>query len=771
MRVEAEINSKKLLRKISLINVQVNTILNVKLFNALFQQLIKRELKCNPMNIQDLNLPSVAQQLIINRGIQELYPPQAEAIKAGLLAGENIVLAIPTASGKTLVAELAMLRSILVQGGKALYLVPLKALAAEKNEEFSEYQSLGIKVIQSTGDFDSNDYRLGNYDLIICTNEKVDSLLRHDVAWVNDISVIVVDEVHLIDDSHRGPTLEVVLARLKRILPTTQILALSATINNADEIAEWLEAKLIQSDWRPVKLSEGVYWDGFVEFTDGRKLRIPKKVSRYPEIDIAYDTIKKQGQLLVFANTRVSSQAAARRIGKGVYKLFPPSEKRQLAELSERILAVGEKTSLSERLAKAVKRGVAFHHAGLAPDHRKLIEDNFRENIIKCVCATPTLAAGVNLPARRVVIKSLTRYEVGVGSKHIRVLEYKQQAGRAGRPKYDTSGESIIIAKSARDQTRYLERYCLGEPEMIWSKLASETALRSHILAAIAIGYVANLTELAHWIQETFFGYQNDISQTEWQVKKVLRFLLDEGLIENQGPELWATKFGARVSQLYIDPLSAIIIRDGLRLANGSDIALKEFSYFQLIASSPDLRGLFLRKKDQKEIAQFVMDNEHHFITEVPEQWAADFEYFMMSVKTALLLQSWIEEQPEDTLIDKFNIGSGDILYITDSAKWLLYAAKEIAKLFDFKKVAKPLRELHLRVAHGIRKELVKLVKLKGIGRVRGRMLYNAGYKTIKSLKEASPRELVKIPTIGIEVVRSIKKQVGAPLTDQELKF
>ena len=722
------------------------------------------------MKIKNLDLPEEAKQLIIDRGIPSLYPPQTKAIKSGLLDGENLVLAIPTASGKTLVAELAMLKAILSRGGKALYLVPLKALAAEKYEDFQEFEKLGIKVIQSTGDFDSSDYHLSKYDIIICTNEKVDSLLRHDVKWVKDVQIIVADEVHLIDDSHRGPTLEVVLARLKKMLPYTQILALSATIFNADEIAEWLDAELVQSSWRPVKLSEGVHWNGVVGFADGRTIQIPSVSTKHPEVNIAYDTIKNNGQILVFANTRASSQSTSERISQSISRLLTPEEREKLIKLADRMLNIGEKTSLVERLVKVVRKGAAFHHAGLKPEHRKMIESNFRDNLIKCVCATPTLAAGVNLPARRVIIMSLTRYEVGIGNQPIRVLEYKQQAGRAGRPKYDSEGESIIIAKKASDTSRFMETYCLGEPEMIWSKLASESALRTHILAAIAIGYVSNLKDLAIFIKETFFGHQNDISTTEFQVKKVLKFLVDEGMIKTEGSELSATLFGRRVSQLYIDPLSAVVLRDGLKEAEKSEIILSEIAYFHLIASTPDLRNLYLRQKDQTELQRFLTDYTEGFLVETPEEWDPEYEYFLMTLKSALLLQQWIQEKPEDAIIMRFNVGSGDILYLTENAKWLLYSATEIGKLFKLKNIQSSLRELHLRVTHGIKRELVPLVKLKGIGRVRARMLFNSGYKSIASLRKAEPRELARIPTIGPEIVRSIKEQVGEPMFDQELE-
>src|SRR5947208_8923199 len=218
------------------------------------------------MRVADLGLDSRIVEILKGQGIEELYPPQADAIGPALL-GENLVLAIPTASGKSLVAYLAILASVL-RGGKALYIVPLRALAAEKYEDLKEFESLGIKVGISVGDYDSVDPNLERLDVMVATSERADSLLRHKTNWLQRLSVVVADEVHLINDADRGPTLEVTLAKLRQVNPGAQVLALSATIKNSEELARWLEAEHIRSEWRPVPLKQGVYHDRLVHFTD-----------------------------------------------------------------------------------------------------------------------------------------------------------------------------------------------------------------------------------------------------------------------------------------------------------------------------------------------------------------------------------------------------------------------------------------------------------------------------------------------------------------------
>jgi len=197
--------------------------------------------------------------------IKELRPSQEKAINAGLLESKNLLVCTPTASGKTLIAELAMVKDIIDNGKKAIYIVPLKALANEKFKDFKKKYGLYLRVALSIGDFDSADSYLANYDLIVCTAEKLDSLIRHHAEWLVKVGVVVVDEVHLLNDSGRGPTLEILLTILRDLLREVQIIALSATIGNPKELADWLDANLVSDNWRPVELKKGIYYQGKIE--------------------------------------------------------------------------------------------------------------------------------------------------------------------------------------------------------------------------------------------------------------------------------------------------------------------------------------------------------------------------------------------------------------------------------------------------------------------------------------------------------------------------
>ena len=718
------------------------------------------------VKVTELSVPEQVKEVTLRSGIAELYPPQEEAVNVGVLEGKNLVLASPTASGKTLIAELCSLKHVLEKSGKVVYLSPLRALANEKYDEFKKYTAVRkldgrrVSVGISTGDFDSGDSWLGRYDIIVTTNEKADSLLRHRIRWMNDISLVVADEVHLLNDGDRGPTLEVVLARLMQVNPEMQVLALSATIHNVEEIAGWLNAAYVVTEWRPVNLKEGVLLHEEILYKDGGARKIEKK-TRDPTINLLLNTLKTGGQALVFASTRKNSVNMAKKIATHTGEVLSKPLKRALANEAERILSTGERTHISDSLAGLVECGTAFHHAGLAGSHRRLVENLFRQGKIKVLTATPTLAFGVNLPARTVVIQDYRRWEPGYGYYPIAVLEYKQMAGRAGRPKYDKVGESILISKTADEADYLMDSYVLARPERIWSRLAVEKIIRGHVLATIASDFTHTENGIYDFFGKTFYAYQYDVKAIKSIIAKILKYLYDEEMLDLFGNEIYATKFGKRVSELYIDPLSAVEIRDALR--HGS-VSLTDLSLLHLIAHTPDM-GPVMRpySREFDKLGIFMEEHKTEFLTEVPSELddQIDYQEFLGEVKTAMVLQSWIEEASENTLIEQFSVQPGDLFRTIENAKWLLHATHELAKLFGNKPVLPLASELIERVAKGIKKELLPIVKLEGIGRVRGRIMYNAGFETIDTVKHAPLENLINLPLIGPRLAKKIKAQVG----------
>ena len=702
------------------------------------------------MRIDELDIDGRIASMLKEDGIEELYPPQEEAVRPAL-AGENLVLSIPTASGKSLVAYLAMLNSVL-RGGKALYIVPLKALASEKFDDLVKFERLGIKIGESTGDFDEIDTKLSKYDIVIATSEKVDSLLRHRTKWLRQISTVVADEVHLINDPDRGPTLEVILVKFRTYNPEAQLIALSATIRNSAELADWLGARLVQSEWRPVPLKEGVYLDGEVFFTDNSRTKLPEGVS--PVHGIVKNTLDAGGQCLVFVNTRKSSESVASEL-RGLTKKYLKDSADILGKTAAGVIADQEEpTTLGAKLSRCIKNGCAFHHAGLTSPQRKLVESNFRAGALKVVTATPTLAAGINLPARTVIIRDVRRYDSNVGYVAVPVLEIKQMCGRAGRPKYDKHGEAILVAKSEDERTFLLDTYLLGENENLYSKLGTEPAIRSHVLGLIATGDAKSHDDLTDFFGRTFLAHQTDVRYLEDSISNVVGFLTEEEMIENDD-ELRTTKLGKRVSDVYIDPLSAVIMRRALQ----SEERLTDMGVIHAICAVPDMTLMYLRRSDYEWVEKFLDQVRDELLLKPPTDLGA-YELYLSEVKTAKLVHDWISEVGEKAMEEAYGIGPGDIRNKADLAEWLMHAMARLSGLLKPDSTAQ-IEEVHRRIVYGIKPELMELVKLRGIGRIRARAIHDRGMTTIEDLRHTSYDRLKQIPNIGESVARSIKIQLG----------
>ena len=708
---------------------------------------IPRPLQQKPdMKVSDLPLPADIIEYYIKTGITELYPPQTEAVKKGLVDGTNILAAIPTASGKTLLAELAMLSAVR-SGGKALYIVPLRALASEKYERFREFGDLGVRVGISTGDLDSKDEYLGNNDIIVATSEKADSLLRNKTQWIHDLTAVVIDEIHLLDSNDRGPTLEVTIAKLRRIIPNLHIIALSATVGNAREIADWLDAECILSEWRPVDLQEGVLLGDSIHFI-GREVGFTHQ-NRDPVISLALDTLQSGGQCLIFDSSRRNAAGTAVRVAKALKTSGDP-------DLAELAATVRESDSdASQKLADCIECGVAFHHAGLLSEHRRIVETGFRENRIKVIACTPTLAFGLNLPARRVIIKSYRRYDPNYGMQPIPILEYKQMAGRAGRPHLDPSGECVLIAKSYPELQSLLENYIEADPEPIYSKLGTESALRSHILSAIAGAFATTYNELTDFLKMTFFAAQQETSHLRGIVDTVLDFLSSNEMIEISGESLAATGLGQLVSRLYLDPLGASTIIDGLKSRDcASDLTL-----LHLICRTPDIRKLYLRKGDREWIGEFAFSMQDEF-TEVPSEFDSGYEWFLGEVKTAALLHDWTSERQDGEIEKRFGVGGGDIRGIADTAQWIMYATAQLSGYIGSAHTERA-RALTECLKYGVKTELIRLVAIRGIGRVRARRLYDKGYDTPELLLRAGEKKIGKVigPNVAASAIADVKSR------------
>ena len=704
------------------------------------------------MKIEKLDLPESIIEFLISQGFEKLYPPQAESVKAGLLKGKSILVSAPTASGKTLIAMLAMLSFVSKNNGKIIYLSPLRALAAEKFSEFKKLEKIPlgkkIKVGISTGDFDGLEKNLEKNDILILTNEKMDSIIRHGAEWVDEIGLVVTDEIHLIGDESRGPTLEMVLTQLKRLETQPQIVGLSATITNSEEISDWLECKLVKNDWRPVPLSEGVCDAGEVTMSDGTVFEVKRSIRGTP-IDLGVQSVQNGGQSLVFAETRARSKSLATKAADAISKILDKKDITQLEKTSKKILAENEHTEIVKTLALLVKQGVAFHHAGLNQNCREAVETEFRKGTIKLLSSTPTLAAGVNLPARRVVISNVNRYNAKVGANRpISVLEYKQLCGRAGRPQYDKFGESIIVGNG--NASDLIDYYINGEPESIDSKITDDKSLRTHVLSVVVTNPGIKKDDILEFFLQTLGGHQSRKPTIKFAIDISLRFLSSEYLIIKKGERYAATEFGKKTSMLYIDPLTATRFRDAVE--NISEGRKHTLGFLHLISNSEEFFPKFsLRNKDYESLSLLIENNSSELLEPISEYDCS---------RSLLALHFWINESSELSLSDNLGIESGDMHRMTETANWLTYCLREISKHVERADLLEELDDLRRRITYGIKDELLDLVRVKGIGRVRARVLFKNSITNLTDLSKIPINELSEIDKIGTTIAEKIKLEL-----------
>jgi len=734
------------------------------------------------MKIEKLDLEPKVIDFLKSEGYEELFEPQEQSVKAGLFdEKKNFLITIPTASGKTLIAMLAILSHLSKHKTKVVYLTPLRALTSEKFEEFKKLEKLNlgrkIKVALSTGDSKEKKEKLEDADVIFLTNESMDANLVFQKDWIYDIGLVVSDEIHLIGDNTRGPTLEIILTRFKSGFigkNPPKIIGLSATISNSNELADWLNCELVESTFRRVPLSEAVYSRHIItnqdrEETEGNFAK-NRQESRHPKawIGLGLDTVAEKHQCLIFAMTRKNAVAWAKEAGLDVVKELKPNQKKELEKISKKILPKEDydNTKLTSELAKTVKNGTAFHHAGLDQRCRTIIENAFKDRHIKLLTATPTLAAGVNLPARRVVIPSVMRY-TNNGLEKISILEYKQMCGRAGRPQYDDIGESIIIAKGYPDEI--LEHYVDGEPEPLESKtLDEDSSLRINLLGFIYTASKFNPTsyeKIIKFFSQTFAAYQlSDDSVLEKKITKQLEKLKEYGMITDENG-FEPTKFGIRIFYLRIDPETAFdmtgYIEDYLRGTKHT------FGILYMITNLHEFYSQYpIPDKYQGDMDDLIDPNEKLYRN---QEFLREYCF-----KSLLILYKWIDAMTYQDMSDHFDAEPGDIFYIKENAKNLVYIFTEIIKFWrDYakenkqKKIVSEYQSLidesdllKLQIQHGVPEKYLELVKIKQIGRVRAQILYKNGFKNRLDLEKAKIEKLAKIDKIGLTIANNIKAEL-----------
>jgi replicative superfamily II helicase len=653
---------------------------------------------------------------------------QTATLPALLDTEENVVVSAPTASGKTAVAEVAICRT-LAEGGTALFLAPLRALTNEKEREWERFEDLGYSVYVVTGERDLNSRRAERADVLVMTPEKADSATRkydsRRYSFVTDIDCCIIDEVHLLDSEKRGSVLEVTVARLRRLCDP-RVVALSATMPNVEDVAAWLDAPAettfqFDDSYRPVPLEADV-----ATYSHGENAFADKYRRLYRALDLVEPHLREDGQALVFVSSRQDTVRAAEKTRDEFAERDVPVSARGDYDFHSEAAELDNDT-----LRQSVLDGVGFHHAGLSRADKERVERWFREDRIAALFSTSTLAWGVNLPARCVVIRDTKLHDPLEGEVEMSPLDVLQMLGRAGRPGYDDTGYAWVVCPP-EDTDRY--RRLLRDGEPIDSRLAggedAEGAPRNegaggsdgsrqappggdlavHLNAEIALGTVGDVGDAMDWLETTFYyvraqraaGYVAG-EDLRARVSDTLEWLAAEGFIEVDGLAVEPTELGRLASEFYLR------LETAGRFAALAGTDPGEFEALRAVAGAVEFDSVSARS-DEADAIDAVLGERADDLADGPRKVLAILRAAMDgSTPGALKSDAWI---------------------IRQNALRLLGALRTVLDRFDGAETANLVARVVARVETGISADAVGLTAIEGVGATRARTLAAAGLET-----------------------------------------
>ncbi|WP_276273919.1 DEAD/DEAH box helicase [Haloarcula litorea] len=668
---------------------------------------------------------------------------QSAALPALLNREDNVVVSAPTASGKTALAELAICET-LADDGTALFLAPLRALTNEKESEWERFEDLGYSVYVVTGERDLNPRRAERADILVMTPEKADSATRkHDTprySFITDVDCCVIDEVHLLDSDRRGAVLEVTVSRLRRLCDP-RVVALSATMPNIDDVADWLDAPeettfAFGDDYRPVPLNADVK-----TYSHGENAFADKYRRLYRALDLAEPHIRDEGQCLVFVSSRQDTVQAA---------------KKARDELAERDIPMGARGDYdfhndaaelsNDTLRQSVLDGVGFHHAGLAREDKNRVEAWFKEGKIQLLFSTSTLAWGVNLPARCVVIRDTKLHDPLEGEVDMSPLDVLQMLGRAGRPGYDDTGYAWVVCdRSEADKYRRL----LRDGKEIESRLAGE--LDAHLNAEIALGTIGDVDDVMDWLATTFYYARAQSAPDEYaagsalreRVSDTLSELVADGFVEQDGLRVESTRLGHLASKFYLRLSTARRFADlAERCADAdraADVGVDDL--LETVAGATEFDSVSARSDEQDAVSAVV--------TDAPDDLDAGQR------KVLAILRSGMTGTTPTEL-------KSDAWVIRQNALRLLAALREFLDTLGTARAANLACRVEARVEHGVSADAVGLTAIDGVGSGRAGKLAAAGFQSPADVLRAGVSGLVSAGLsegVAEQVVENAKDQ------------
>jgi helicase len=691
-----------------------------------------------------------------------------------ILDGESLLVVAPTSSGKTFIGELAASRAI-VEGRKAVFLLPYRALVNEKFGQFEALygQDLQFRVIRCTGDYtdQSDSFVRGKYDIAVLTYEMFLNIVLANPPILSQIGLVVIDEAQFIADPNRGINVELLLTHIlstreKGVSP--QLIALSAVIGNINDFDAWLGCKLLVTTKRPVPLVEGVVdRNGVFQYlAPTGEARLEQVLPRHAiqvrrEKPSAQDVIvplvrqlmEKPEKVIIFRNQRGTAQGCAGYLAKELG--LPPANEAISA------LPTLDLSSTSTSLRECLEGGTAFHSTNLSREERQIVEDIFRnpESNIRVLGATTTLAAGINTPASTVILAE--QEFIGEDGRPFTVAEYKNMAGRAGRLGFREEGKAIILAETPRERENLFVKYVQGTPEPLRSSFEPEK-LDTWIVRLLAQIKQIPRSEVVHLLANTYGGYIENKRNPGWRVQtevhlnRLLDRMLQLGLLEQEQDRVQLTLLGRACGQ------SALSFNSAMRLVElVKGFAQRKITAIDLVAivqglteSDGGYTPMMKRGRSESVRSEEAARRYGNDIVRSFQRFAEDDFDYLARCKRASILWDWITGIALDVIEETYSpnpysgrIGHGDVRKFADTTRFHLRSAHQIVALLipgaiDATAIETVLKQLEV----GIPADALDLLRIK-IGMARGEylLLYNRGIRTPEGLYSLEKAEIETI--------------------------
>lgn len=648
-----------------------------------------------------------------------LLPVQEAAVQRyGLFEGRSLVISSPTSSGKTFVGEMAALHATFA-GKRALYLTPLRALAEEKYRTFqARYSSYGIKVAIATRDrreFDQ-DIEQGDFHLAVLVYEKLAQLLVKRPHLLRSVALVVVDELQMLSDPDRGPGLELSLAKILALTPRPQILGLSAVLNEAPEIAQWLQAELLLHEDRPVELYQGVLQKGKFRYKayntgDTGEERLATVNSSDPRKILSANVkylIDQGEQILVFLKSKRDTIQGALALANTL-QLPPALDALQALENLE-------ETALKAQLRTAFHGGVAFHHADLTSEERDVVETYYRQGQLRVIACTTTLAFGVNLPASTVFLEA-TKWasdpRTGAAMEApLSWAEYENISGRAGRLGFhDQFGRSILIAVNQFQADWLWRSYIIGEHGHL-VPAPGHKGLVDRVLNLIASQVCLTTEELQAFFALTYWGFQQGgkLETLSREIERLVAALARGQLIQrHEDGRLEATTLGEAAARKGVQAATAVKLARFFAAVGQREAPDLELLY--LLSLTPDGKRVYVPLSSAEHRGRLYEQQASQALTDgqdVGEELHTLLHAKMLpttqevrAAKLALLALGWIGGEDVADLERQYQCYAGTIKAQTEHLSWLADAAAEVASVMG-RPATQRLRDLAERLHHGV---------------------------------------------------------------------